>query len=531
MLPIFLASLALLTSTILYVYLYIGRREKNLPSGPPTLPVLGNIHQIPKQGAHFQFTKWAQEYGGIYTLKLGTGTAAVITDRRLVKETIDKRSSKYSERPKSHVANLISGGDHILLMDYGQQWRDTRKLLHGTFMEKVVEEQYLKTQEAEASQMLRDYLLEPEHHMLHPKRYSNSIIMSIVWGVRTPTTQTRHLHRLYDLMEVWSKVLETGATPPVDIYPFLHWLPQSVFSNWVDRAKHVKREMNGLYSDFLRDLRARRTKVGSRGTFMDKVLDQAESEKRMDGLSYSNHELWFMGGTLTEGGSDTSASIILAFVQAMVAYPEVQKKAQAQIDSVVGGDRSPNWKDYDSLPYVAQCVKEAMRWRPVTPLAFPHALAEDDWVDGMFLPKGTVILVNAWGMQHDPKRFANPEVFDPEHYAGCTTLATELANGPWEKRDHYGYGTGRRFCPGAHLAERNLFLAMAKLLWAFNISSKTVPDTDPVTGYSEGFLVCVKDFDADFKPRSDRRRETILREFDEAKPVFDKFLATGDERA
>lgn len=283
-------------AVLVYLILITGSREKNLPPGPPTVPILGNIPAIPRKGAHFQFTKWARQYGGIYSLKLGTGTAAVITDRRLVKELIDKRSSKYAERPKSYVANLISGGDHILLMQYGQQWRDTRKLLHGAFMEKVVEEHYLRIQEAEARQMLRDYLLEPENHMLHPKRYSNSITMSIIWGVRTPTAQTRHFTRLYSLMEVWSKVMEPGATPPVDVYPFLHYLPQSIFHNWVDRATHVQKEMNGLYSRFLSDIRARRAKVGSRGSFMDKVLDQADSEKRMDGLSYSDHELWFMGG-------------------------------------------------------------------------------------------------------------------------------------------------------------------------------------------------------------------------------------------
>ncbi|KAK3074008.1 hypothetical protein LTR53_003904 [Teratosphaeriaceae sp. CCFEE 6253] len=532
MAPLFFAALALLASGALYVYLYIGRREKGSPPGPPTIPLLGNLHLIPQKGAHFQFTKWAKKYGGIYTLKLGTGTAAVITDRRLIKEMIDKKSSKYSERPKSYVAKLISGGDHILLMDYGQQWRDTRKLLHGSFMARVVDDQYVQIQEAEASQMLRDYLVEPEHHMLHPKRYSNSITMSIVWGVRTPTAQTRHLHRLYDLMEVWSKVMETGATPPVDIYPFLHYLPQSVFLNWVNRATHVQKEMNGLYSDFLRDIRVRRKAIGSRGAFMDRVLDDADAAKPTSGLSYTDHELYFMGGTLTEGGSDTSASIILAFVQAMAAYPDYQRKARAEIDAVVGEDRSPNWQDYDSLPYIAQCVKETMRWRPVTPLAFPHALAEDDWVDGMFLPKGTVIIVNAWGMQHDPARFAHPEVFDPDHYAGCTTLATELANGAWEKRDHYGYGTGRRFCPGAHLAERNLFLAMAKLVWAFEIApGKGGVDTDPVTGYSEGFLVCVNDFEADFKVRGKGREETIMREFEGAKGIFARFEPTGEEKA
>ena len=309
---------------------------------------LGNIHQIPKKGAHFQFAKWAKQYGGIYTLKLGTGTAAVLTSPRLVKQLIDKKSSIYNERPKSYVANLISGGDHILLMDYGQQWRGTRKLLHGTFMEKVVEEQHVQVQEAEAAQMLRDYLINPQDHMLHPKRYSNSITMSIVWGVRTPTPQTKHMERyvtipfplmlasprlstirhvadrqyfrLYSLMEIWSKVMETGATPPVDIYPFLHWLPQSIFLNWVDRATHVQKEMNHLYADFLTDIRMRRSKEGTgRGAFMDKVLDQADGDaKKQDGLTYSDHELWFMGGTLTEGGSDTSASIITAFVQAMV---------------------------------------------------------------------------------------------------------------------------------------------------------------------------------------------------------------------
>ena len=536
--PLILSVLAFLLAGSIYIFLNVGRRAKNSPPGPPTLPILGNLHVIPKKGAHFQFTRWAKEYGGLYTLKLGTGTAAVITDPRLVKELIDKKSSKYSERPKSYVAKLISGGDHILLMDYGPQWRDTRKLLHGTFMEKVVEEQHLKIQEAEARQMIRDYLLQPDSHMLHPRRFSNSITMSIVWGIRTPTAQTRHMHRLYDLMEIWSKVMETGATPPVDIYPFLHWLPQSIFTNWIDRATHVKKEMAHLYSDFLRDIRVRRNSVGSRGTFVDKLLDQADSEKRMDGLTYSERELYFMGGTLTEGGSDTSSSIILAFVHAMTAYPAVQKNAQAEIDEVIGEGRSPTWQDYSRLPYVAQCVKETMRWRPVTPLAFPHALAEDDWVDGMFLSKGTVVIVNAWGMQHDPKRFANPDAFDPDHYAGCTALATELSNGPWEKRDHYGYGTGRRFCPGAHLAERNLFLAMAKLLWAYDITpgkdekgGVVTPDTDPVTGYCEGFLVCANDFKADFAVRGEKRKETILREFDEAESVFAKYAAAGDEIA
>lgn len=148
----------------------------------------------------------------------------------------------------------------------------------------------------------------------------------------------------------------------------------------------------------------------------------------------------------------------------------------------------------------------------------------DDWVDGKFLPKGTVIILNVWGLHHDEKAFPDPDNFDPERYAGRTQLAAEYAVSPdYEQRDHYGYGAGRRICPGIHLAERNLFLGVAKLLWAFSFETSVdaqghrIPiDVDSDTGYNDGFLVSPKPFDCKIRPRSETRRETILKEFHEA---------------
>lgn len=141
------------------------------------------------------------------------------------------------------------------------------------------------------------------------------------------------------------------------------------------------------------------------------------------------------------------------------------------------------------------------------------------------MPKGTIVFINAWGLHHDEKRFPDPDVFDPDHYKGMTRLAPVLAAATdEEERDHYGYGSGRRLCPGIHLAERNLFLAIAKLLWGLRFSSDTPPDTNPRTGYSEGFLVCAKPFDCNIQVRSEARRKTIDREYAEAKAnVFSKF--------
>lgn len=235
-----------------------------------------------------------------------------------------------------------------------------------------------------------------------------------VYGTRTATTETLHMKKLYALMEDWSKVMEPGNTPPLDVFPFLKWVPESLLGMWRSRAQHVSREMNGLYCDWHEYVGRRRRSSGSRDCFLDRSLD------REDKNGLDKHALYFLCGTLMEGGSDTTSSIIIAFVHAMTRWPEVLKKAQEQIDRVVREDRSPTWEDYSKLPYIAGCVKEAMRWRPVPPLAFPHTLAEDDELDGMLLPKGSDILINAFGMQHDEKRFPDPDRFDPDHYKGFT---------------------------------------------------------------------------------------------------------------
>lgn len=306
-------------------------------------------------------------------MKLGTGTGIVLTDRRLIKQLLDKKSSIYSNRPHSYVShNLITGGDHVLIAHYGKTWQRYRKVIHQHFMETIVTKDHLPLQQAEASQLLYDYLTNPKDHMWHPKRFTNSIACGTIWGVRSPSIDTPHMKRLYELMEDWSVVMEPGNTPPVDIFPFLHWIPEKLFGNWRSRASHVGDAMNGLYSDMLEGLERRREKFGPRFSFMDRVLDQR------DKLELNRHQLYFLGGTMMEGASDTSSSIILAAVQAFVKWPEVMHKAQKEIDSVVGQDRSPVWSDYDRLPYVAATVKEAMRWRPVVPLAFPHAADEGE---------------------------------------------------------------------------------------------------------------------------------------------------------
>lgn len=553
---------------ISYAIVSVGRREAFLPPGPPTLPVLGNLHQIPVNGIEkfLRFTSWAEQYGGIFSLKLGPRTAVVLTDRRIVKQLLDKRSGLYSDRPGSFVAHELGlGGDLSLQMRYGATWQRVRRVLNEHVKEATVERQHVPLVEAEGSQLLHDMMTAPEDHMLHPRRYSNSIAFCVIWGIRSPDVRTPRMLRIFEILDDLGELLAAAARVPVDLYPALRWLPGWCFRECHRRAALLSEKQVALYNGLSAQLRARREQGGGqRGrrpeTLMDRVLDR-DLEAR---FGFTASQMYGVGVGPIEGASHTTSSVILAAVHAWTRWPEVQRRAREEIDAVVGSGRSPVWADYDGLPYVAATVKEAMRWRPAGPLAFPHALIEgksvvvviypnnqlvgekktsnltriaslpDDWIDGYKIPKGTSVILNTWGLHHDGRRFPDPDRFEPERFLGVAALATKLAQAvDPEDRDHYGYGAGRRICPGMHLAERSLFVAIAKLLWAFEFApgegedgEPLEADTDPVRAYGMHLIMSAKDYPLRLKVRGEAWRETIIREYETAaRDVFPVYTA------
>ena len=162
------------------VYASDSRKHPSDASSTPLLKVqalCGAKIEVRTDNGLSRITEWARKYGGLYSLKLGSGTAIIITDRQLVKQLVDRKAI-YNTRPVSHVSKLITGNDHVLTMEYGELWRQYRKLIHQFFMESMVETRHTALVHAEGVQMTRDFLLEPDKYTFHLKRYSNSIIMS-----------------------------------------------------------------------------------------------------------------------------------------------------------------------------------------------------------------------------------------------------------------------------------------------------------------------------------------------------------------
>jgi hypothetical protein len=117
-------------------------------------------------------------------------------------------------------------------------------------------------------------------------------------------------------------------------------------------------------------------------------------------------------------GSDTTVGAVIAFFLAMLVYPDVQAKAQAEVDRVVGRERLPELEDAENLPYVQAVASECLRWLPVLPLcplfqgtaccictdrasrtAVAHSTTQDDEYKGYFIPKGSIVLGSVWYVQ------------------------------------------------------------------------------------------------------------------------------------
>ncbi|KDQ57266.1 hypothetical protein JAAARDRAFT_35893 [Jaapia argillacea MUCL 33604] len=439
----------------------IGRRKVGLPPGPPTAPLLGNLHIFPTEFAHYKFTEWAQVYGDVYSLKIGPGTAIVISSAEAVRELMDKRSATTVDRPPNFMADAVTGGLNMVLARYTEEWRILRRTASAVLTPNA-SARHLHIQRAEAAQLMYDLLQAPQGFYTHIRRYANSVMMSILYGKRCPRYETREATAFFHVQHLWEAALEPGAHPPVDLLPFLRYIPER-WAPWKKLCKEVRKLQRELYFGLLGECEDRVWKGEDSGCFMDEVV------LRQEEFAMSREMTGYLGGVLIEGGSDTTSSFLQTVVLALTAFPETLRKAQEEIDRVVGPNRLPTPEDIDHLPYIQAIIKETHRFRPVAPLAVPHCTLAFEEYRGFLIPEGTTIFVNTWGIYHDPKAFDEPEVFNPDRYI-ASEYGTKPAFDASDFKHTLPFGSGRRICPGIHVANNSLIVNTMNLIWGFNFS-------------------------------------------------------------
>jgi len=229
------------------------------------------------------------------------------------------------------------------------------------------------------------------------------------------------------------------------------------------------------------------------------VTNNMTTEVNQENLKWS-------ASSLFSGGADTTVSALYTFYLVMTLFPEVQQKAQEEIDRVIGDARLPTLADRDSLPYVSALHSEIYRWRPVVPIGIPHKTTTAETYGGYHIPKGSLILPNIWQMLHDPLVYSNPEKFDPERF-----LASRDRPAEQNPRACF-FGFGRRICPGSQFTDTTVWLVISTSLAVFRISKVVEKGVEitPEPRYTDSTICHPEKFKCSIKPRSARAEALIF---------------------
>lgn len=360
------SSLVLGTTTLIFLYLLYSRLRPSstvvggFPPGPPTVPFFGNIHQIPLAKPFLKFTEWGRTYGshGLLGLRMGPNAKAVVLNNwTSVRDLLDLRGAVYSSRPSFPVVEYIvpHGDTHMAFQPYGAQWRKTRKTITDFLKDSQVDK-LLPLQHAESVQLIRDILHDPKRWHDYYYRMFGAIIMASVFGIRgTDISPEGKIMTFFNVQEEWVEIIAQGGAPPLDIFPFLQYVPDFLtpWKGWKQKLEAIRRGQNNLYRDLFAEAR---TRIDN-GKGQDSLA--AEILRNNDKTEYNNEEIEYLLGFALEAGSDAVATSFETFTLALASHPDLQSQLQEEVDRVFGPKVMPSAStSSDDLPLIRACFYE-----------------------------------------------------------------------------------------------------------------------------------------------------------------------------
>ncbi|KAK7688955.1 hypothetical protein QCA50_007646 [Cerrena zonata] len=367
----------------------LTRKSLHLPPGPKPLPIVGNLLDMPSGASWAEFSPMSKQYGDIMYFKVINQHTIIISSVEVAADLFEKRSTIYSDRYHSVSLTDLMGDDwSFILQSYGEDWRKRRKIFHQYLGPSAVREF-----DGHLSEHIGGYLKRlkatPEHMFEHTRWMVVAILMNIIYGIHVEDVSNKHVAEAEAWVAGVNQVLEPGRFL-VDILPFLQHIPA-----WFPGA-NFKRLLFGWRENMYNardgpfyEAKDAYTAGTSRNCVVTRILENiGDKSDSSEQETISRDSL----GSAFGAGVDTSAPTLQIFFHAMMAHPEIQKRAQTQLDAVVGSDRHPTLNDRDQLPYIDAILKEVTRSVPVTPLALAHFTATDDEYRGYHIPKGSVVI-------------------------------------------------------------------------------------------------------------------------------------------
>ena len=473
-------------------------KRKRYPSGPWGVPVFGHLPffgQSPPQ----TFSKWREQFGDVYSIRLGSWKTVVVNGHDAIKEAADKPNDDFSGRPSFVTQQLLSkltGGQSLAFGQFNHTYLHQRKLTSSALRKftnrsgDVTEEMIVGEANDLVDSIVSKGSTTPQNIKPDIQYAVGSIIYQFLYG---PGKHLDRQKQLKSMVESANKFIKfAGNGNPFDVMPWLRyvmpWKIDQFFAIMTEndqmRHEQVKEHMETFSSDNIRDVT---------DAFIAAELDENEIGNS-DSTYFSKLRLLSTLVDLQGAGFDTTNKTLQWLIMYMASYPEVQTRVQKEIDGVIGSENDVTYKSHPQLVYTEATIHEVMRITAMIPFALPKYTTRDTKLEGYDIDQDTVVFFNIHSVSHDKVFWGDPENFRPSRFLTEDENQLDVT----KCNRVIPFGVGRRRCVGEFLAKMEVFILFVTVMRRCMIMQPLgeVYDLDPVPGlvYSPtDFKVIVKE--------------------------------------
>ncbi|KAF8509202.1 cytochrome P450 [Hysterangium stoloniferum] len=449
---------------------YILRPKRlPLPPGPKPLPLLGNLLNMPRSREYEEYTKWRETYGDIIHMEVLGKHIVIINSVDVANDLLERRSAIYSDRPYMpilHDSNLMNMDWSFGMKRYTASWKRQRRIFTQYINSPTVKASYSLRLMSCTHGLLRSLLHSPKELDASVRHTLANVFLGMVYGF---DVQPRNDPYVKIAEEVVTKVI-VGIGPTkflVNVIPWLKhvpaWFPGTEFKVYAKEVRALSQDLLRLpFENYKRHLAAGNASPCFVGESLGDLAEMSDPELLQDVTE--------VAASIYGAASDTSSSPLEYCILALVLNPDIQRRAHTELDTVLGSPqdsdfRLPSFDDRPHLPYIDALVKESLRWIPVAATGVAHATTDEDEYRGYRIPKGSIVIANAWAMLHDETVYSDPLIFRPDRFLASVDKTPET-----DPATRGVFGFGRRVCPGQELAYAFLWIEIASLLAVFNFA-------------------------------------------------------------
>ncbi|XP_049866641.1 cytochrome P450 18a1 [Pectinophora gossypiella] len=469
---------------------------RKLPPGPWGPPVVGYLPFVGVR--HKTFLELARNYGALFSARLGNQLTIVLSDYRVIREAF--RREEFTGRPSTPLMHTIEGLG--IINSEGPLWKSQRRFLHEKLREfgmtymgngKKIMEGRIKNEVYE----LMDNLHRSESEAIDVNPLLALVVSNVICGI---TMSVRFSHgdsrfeRLNDLIEEGMRLF--GEIHYGEYIPLYNYLPGKAQAQ--ERVMRNRQEMFEFYQTLIDEHRESLNKDNARDLIDVYLIEIEKAKKEGRGgelFEGRDHELQLKQilGDLFSAGMETIKSSLLWMIVFMLRNPEVKRRVQEEIDTVIGRERLPNVEDMPNLPYTETTILETLRMSSIVPLATTHSPTKDVNLNGYRIPAGSQVvpLINCVHM--DPNLWDEPNKFNPSRFFDDA--------GKIRRPEYFmPFGVGRRMCLGDVLARMEMFMFFACIMHQFDVQMEPGAALPSLEG-TVGATIAPEAFRVRFVPR------------------------------